>query len=122
MPIDHNIEQPDVIHTILSGRVTDDELLVTYRDPVFKRHSGRWIVDGSKITEVAVTPEGQKKLAEFVESNLLVPGGKVAMVAGSEATYGMFRRWEQQREALGDDVYVFRTFEDALAWVTREQS
>lgn len=44
-------------------------------------------------------------------------GGRVAMVAANDATYGLFRMWELQREDLGYRVTVFRDRGAALAWL-----
>lgn len=111
-----------MIHTTLIGQVTDDELLAYYQQPHFEEISDTWreIVDGSQITEMAVTPEGQRQLAIIAAANPnKLRGGRVAMVALSDVTYGMFRMWEIQREELDYTVRVFRNFEEAQAWVSR---
>lgn len=121
MPIELSIND-GIIHTILVGRVTDEELLSHYAHPVFQQYDGLWreVVDGRKITEMEVTPNGQRKLASFVASHAeRLRGGRVAMVASDDVTYGMFRMWEMQREGLGYDVQVFREMQPALDWVIR---
>ena len=123
LPVSRRIvpTRPDVIATVLSGRVTDDEILSYYQTPLIRDFSGTWreLVDGSAITEMAVTPEGHRRLAEIAAANVdRLRGGRVAMVAQSEITYGMFRMWELQREGLGYDVHVFRDADEALAWVS----
>jgi hypothetical protein len=112
-----------VIRTVLTGRVTDDEILAYYQSPVFLEHAGRWLelVDGLGITEMAITAGGLWKLTQVVAARReMLRGGRVAMVAGSAAAYGMFRMWEMQRETMPYEVRVFRDRDEALAWLRAE--
>jgi hypothetical protein len=111
-----------VIHTTLIGRVTIDDLVSYYALPFFQQHEGPWreLVDGRQITDMAITADGQKRLEAFAAGSAeRLRGGRVAMVAASDVTYGMFRMWELQREGLGYEVRVFRELETARAWVGR---
>lgn len=121
MPVTYSLlDDANVIHTRLSGRVTDEEILAYYRRPEIQAHEGTWreIVDGRDIAEMVVTPEGQKRLAEFVAVYVeRMQDGRVAMVAGNDLTYGMFRMWELQRADLGYEVRVFRSLDEARLWV-----
>lgn len=121
MPIEtKSVEGEGVIRTILSGRVTDEEILAYYQSPVFQEHTGRWLelVDGTDIAEMAITAQGQWKLTQVVATRReMLRGGRVAMVAGSDAAYGMFRMWEMQRETMPYEVRVFRDRDQALAWL-----
>lgn len=121
MPIQHEILEPGaVLHTILIGRVTDDELLAYYW-PTLPRSPGspwREVVDGTAATEIAVTIAGQARLvARTAPHAELLKGARVAMVATNDAMFGMFRQWELGREGLGYRVRVFREREAAFAWV-----
>lgn len=112
-----------IIHSTLSGVVTDEELLSLYRNPAVEAFTGTWreVVDGNAITDMAITAHGQMKLAEFVAGSMdRLRSGRVAMVAASDVTYGMFRMWELQREGMGYDVHVFRDSAAALSWVSGE--
>lgn len=121
MPIRREWPGPEgVIQTTLSGRVTDDELLAYYQDGFIATHQGRWreLVDGSRIEQMDITPNGQAQLAHFLATVAdKLRGGKVAMVAASDLTFGMFRMWQLQRESLGYDVKVFRDPAEAMDWV-----
>lgn len=121
MPISREPSQPSgVIRTVLSGAVTDAELLAYYRAPFFLDFTGTWreIVDGRAITTYSITPDGQRQLARFASEHVdKLRGGRVAMVAATDVTFGMFRMWQLQRERLGYDVEVFRDLDEALAWV-----
>jgi hypothetical protein len=109
-----------VVHTALNGRVTDAEILAYYQSPIFQDHTGPWIelVDALGMTDMEITSQGLRQLAQVVGIRRdILAGGRVAMVAGSDAAFGMFRMWELQREALPYEVRVFRELEKAAAWL-----
>ncbi len=120
MPVRAVGDDPRYLHTVLFGTLTDDEL-VGYYDPTPPRTFGgpwREIVDGREVTGMAVTPTGQARLAAFVAAHRSeMRGGRVAMVATSPVTYGMFRMWEMSRAALPYEVCVFHEIELAVQWV-----
>lgn len=119
MPIDY-ADLNGLIHTILVGRITDEELLSYYTRPVFLQYQGVWreLVDSRQVGELSVTANGQRNLAEFAAASApRLRGGRVAMLASSTLTYGMFRMWELQRENLGFEVQVFRDFDEAVLWL-----
>jgi hypothetical protein len=67
---------------------------------------------------MVLTAEGLTRLAGVVEANLeMLRGGRVAMVATTDVTYGVFRMWELQREGLNYEVQVFRDLDLALTWL-----
>jgi hypothetical protein len=121
VPINRRTDtDPTLIYTLLSGRVTDQELR-SYYEPLLAQHEFRpWreLVDGTQVTEMMLTPAGLMQLAELVEVNReKARGGRVAMVATTDITYGTFRMWELRREALDYEVRVFRDLALALAWL-----
>lgn len=119
MPIKLEIEGA-IWHSVLYGRLTDDELLAYYQRPEFEAPRERWLelVDGSDLAEMAVTSAGQRRLAEFASLQTdRLRGGAVAMVAKSDLAYGMFRMWQMRREGLGYAVEVFRELEPARKWL-----
>ena len=124
MPIHHALPgPPGIIHTVLSGRVNDEELLAYYAQLIPQHVSGPWreIVDGRQITDMAISQEGLSRLAGLIAGHLrTLRDVKVAMVAASDVTYGMFRMWEIRREALGYPLQVFRRADEALAWLTAD--
>jgi hypothetical protein len=121
VPIAHDLlPETGVLHTRLIGTVTDAELLDYYRGRT-RQGEGRWkeLVDGREITKYAITAEGQRALAQFASGHVdRLRGGRVAMVAASDVTFGMFRMWQLQREGLGYEVAVFRDFDRAMTWLT----
>jgi hypothetical protein len=115
---------PSLLYTCLAGRVTDAELL-GYYTPLVAQHSGLWreLVDGTQVVEMALTAAGLRQLADIVEGHTeKLRGGRVAMVAISDVTYGMFRMWELRREALNYEVRVFRDLEQAWTWLWLDMS
>ena len=120
MPVRADAADLRYLHTILHGRITDDELVGYYHPTPARAFGPPWreVVDGRDVTDMAVTPEGQARLAAFVASHAdEMRGGRVAMVATSPVTYGMFRMWEMSRASLPYDVRVFREIGPAVDWV-----
>jgi hypothetical protein len=119
MPIEFEVVD-GVLYTTLIDRVTDDELVAHYSSVLVRPFEGPWreVVSGLRITEMAMTLHGQDRLMALVAASAeRLKGGRVAMVASSEVTYGMFRMWELRRERLGYEVRVFREPAHALSWV-----
>lgn len=124
MPIRLEVEEP-LLRTIVFGRVTDEELLAHYGLPEFQVHKGLWreLVDGREIVDMAVTADGQRRLADLASTATdRLRGGRVAMVAATDVTYGMFRMWQLRRESLEFEVRVYRELEPALAWLKESVS
>lgn len=112
--------EPALLETVLSGRVTDDELLDYYERVVAdgRLAGGRELVDAVAVTDLAITPHGHHRLAVLLRAHVeALRGLRVAMVAEDDYVFGMFRMWELQREDLGYEVRVFRSREGAAAWL-----
>lgn len=109
-----------VVRTRLFGRVTDDELLAYYErmlEDDFPRPL-REFVDGTDVEEMAITSGGQQRLAQrLMTQEDVLRGGRVAMLAIADATYGMFRMWELKRAAMDYEVRVFRDRAEAETWL-----
>lgn len=124
MPIRLEVEG-SLLRTIAYGRVTDEELLAHYAAPEFQTIAVLWreLVDGREIDFMAVTPDGQRRLADLASTATdRLRGGRVAMVASTDVTYGMFRMWQLRRESMGFEVSVFRELAPALAWLEDHQT
>jgi len=118
------IEENTILETRLVGRVTDDELLDYYQE-ILDDLPGRWLghelVDGTEVTEFEITNDGYQRLIERIAPRLPeFAGSRVAMVASSDAVFGMFRKWELQRADLDYEVRVFRLRADAMAWLRHQ--
>lgn len=124
MPIRLEVQGPLMVSSAY-GRLTDDELLAHYAAPEFQAVQTPWreLVDGREITDMAVTPNGQMRLAGLASTSMdRLRGGRVAMVASTDLTYGMFRMWQLRRESLEFEVRVYRELEPALAWLKESVS
>ncbi len=124
MPI-HFSNDNGMVITTLAGRVTDDELIGYYKGTDFSSAAFPWreLIDGSSVEEMAITPKGQWMLAAYVLSRSAeLSGGKVAMVAGSEMMFGMFRMWEGQRSDMDYEVRVFHDLGFALRWIREHRT
>jgi hypothetical protein len=110
-----------LLETVLSGRATDKELVEYYSgilEQGLERPFRFELVDATAVTDLATTPVGHHRLAILIRGYLEVVNGlSVAMVAGDDYSYGMFRMWELQREDLGYEVRVFRSRGEACAWL-----
>lgn len=118
------IESNTILETRLVGRVTDEELLAYYQailDDLPARWLGHELVDGTDVTEFAITNDGYRRLIELLGPRLPeLAGSRVAMVAPSDIVFGMFRKWELQRADLDYEVRVFRLRADAMAWLRHQ--
>lgn len=124
MPIDLSVTG-GIVWTTLTGQVTDQELFDHYARLAQEEVPLPWreVVDGRQIGTMAITAAGQQRLSLLVAAHAeQLRGGRVAMVASNDATYGMFRMWELQREGLGYDVAVFRDVGEALEWLRAPSS
>ncbi|NUN68128.1 MAG: hypothetical protein HUU02_00275 [Bacteroidetes bacterium] len=123
MPIQFSYNAGMIV-TSLTGRVTDDELLDYYKCTDFNQVAKPWreLIDARGVTDMAVTVQGQWKLAAYVLTRSAeLSGGKVGMVAGNDMMYGMFRMWEGQRSDMDYEVRVFRDLGYAMAWLTDQR-
>jgi hypothetical protein len=69
MPIHRQAsDPPELIYTVFSGRVTDDDLL-SYYGQLLAQPPEIWreIVDGTQVTEIALTAGGLRRLAGLVQ-------------------------------------------------------
>lgn len=77
------------------------------------------IVDGRGVTKSYFTAQDQQQFIEMLGQHPEeLQGRKVAMVAGSDVVYGMFRMFEMQREELDYEVRVFKDYDEAVIWIT----
>ena len=122
MPLSYTIDNNrDVILTVASGILTDDELLEHKRklriDPLLKTGMVE-LTDLRKITELAVTPEGIKRfVAQDQQDAELFKGYKLAIVVNQDFAFGMGRMYEMMTAANLPDVRIFRDMNEARLWL-----
>jgi len=79
-------------------------------DPSFSQ-----LVDLTHVTSVKLTASDVRKLAQ---ASLFSRGSRRAILATSEAAFGLARMFEALRESAGEDgIHVFRDLNDALDWL-----
>ena len=109
-----------------TGTVDDDELLSTYRrlrsSPDYDA-SANVLVDLSDVERLDVSPQALGELVATLrpmERNLA--GRRRAIVAASDAVYGMARMYEIMRSDSPEDIRVFRDLMAAREWLATGES
>lgn len=106
-----------VVYSTASGIVTDQELIehqsALIKDPEF-RPNMRQLLDTRAVSEIQVTPEGVRTIASH---NPWRKGARRALVALNETAYGLGRMFELGRAHAEDEFRVFRTMDEARAWL-----
>ena len=72
------------------------------------------IIDARDVTDVQVTGQGVRELAADTPYG---PGSRRALVATSDAMFGMSRMFEMLRDRDGDVFRVFRSMKEATDWL-----
>lgn len=99
------------------GVLTDRELLAQARalaaDPRFRPHWSQ-LADFREVTQLQVTSEGVRKLAEVSPFGA---GARRAILVGTDETYGVARMFQMMRSQRQDEIEVFRERNAALEWL-----
>src|SRR5687768_14083050 len=106
-----------LVRTSLVGAVTVEEVEKHNRDlagdPRFKPDF-KQLVDLTQMTEILYDSASVTKSAEH---HVFAPGARRALVAASDATFGMSRMFAIQSERVGQRIEVFRDMNAATAWL-----
>jgi hypothetical protein len=109
-----------LITTRIWGAATEDEILDHGQrlssDPRF-RPDFRQLVDMSELTEILV---GSGLIRNASRTQFFSPGVRRALVANSEAAFGMARMYAIASEETGQTIQVFRDMAAAEAWLNQE--
>ena len=120
MPLTYAVSLPDrLIRVTAVGdvTVTENESLARELEQEPSASPGmRMLVDISR-SATSMTNEHLRSVARRFRSVQAHGIGPVAIVAGSDFTYGMARAYSAYAEIEGIGVRVFRTEDDALAWL-----
>jgi hypothetical protein len=122
MPASYSF-RPDLklLHTVLSGAFTDEELLGHYRCVAREGLLGGGVnelVDGRAVTHMAVTTAGHWELFYFALAHAeALRGMKAAMLASPGPALEMFALWQSQAALLPHQVAVFKDVAAACAWL-----
>jgi hypothetical protein len=102
------------------GAATDDDIFDhgqrLRNDPLF-RPDFRQLVDMSELTEIRV---GSGVVRDASRNQFFAPGVRRALVAKSDAAFGMARMYAIASENSGQTIEVFRDIKAAKAWLDIE--
>lgn len=124
MPIDYQIDSArGIIYTTATGILTNDEVLAykrrLFRDPAFHGDLVE-LADVRGIERLEVTPEG---IGQFVQQDIAdspkLRGYRLAIVASEDFVFGMARMYQTRTSPHLPNVQVFRSMDDATAWLGR---
>jgi hypothetical protein len=103
--------------TRIWGVATEDEIQDhgqrLRNDPLF-RPDFRQLVDLSDLTEIRV---GSGVVRDASRNQFFAPGVRRAIVANSDAAFGMARMYAIGSESAGQTIEVFRDMNAAEAWL-----
>ena len=117
MPADYQIDTSRRrIHTRLSGRLTDEELVAMEArlrlDPAYVADHDH-LIDTSDVTELALTGAGLRHIVQVTPNGTGCAGRRV-IVAPRDAVYGMARMFQSLRDDPSE-LYVVRSLAEADA-------
>jgi hypothetical protein len=106
-----------LVVTRIWGAATEDEIYDhgqrLRNDPQF-RPEFRQLVDMTELTEIRV---GSGVIRDASRNQFFAPGVRRAVVANSEAAFGMARMYAIASEMEGQTIEVFRDMNAAKAWL-----
>jgi hypothetical protein len=103
--------------TRIWGAATEDEIIdhgLRLRNDRQFRPDFRQLVDMTELTEIRV---GSGVIRDASRDQFFSPGARRAIVANSEAAFGMARMYAIASENSGQTIQVFRDIEAAEAWL-----
>jgi hypothetical protein len=121
MPIEYHIDTAKaIIYTRCFGDVTLAEVLdhfrVLVRDPDLPEHLDV-LLDLSEQTSMPKTNQLRLVVDAIRRARASIDFGAVAVVACTNALYGMFRMFQVFTEDLFGEISVFRSVAEAQAWL-----
>ena len=114
--IDH---EKDLVVTTAEGEVTAADLMDHARAlAATPDRPTRELVDLSERAEIPVPTDAVRQMARFLaDADANTPGSRVALVAKTDALYGMLRLYQAHREHPSVAMQVFRDRAAALRWL-----
>jgi hypothetical protein len=118
LPASYSIDTDQkLVVTRIWGAATEDEIVDhgqrLRNDPQF-RPDFRQLVDMSELTEIRV---GSELIRNASRNQFFAPGVRRALVANSDAAFGMARMYAIASENEGQTIEVFRDMNAAEAWL-----
>lgn len=118
MPASYAIDtERKLVLSRIWGSPTEEEILDHGRrlraDPRFQPDF-RQLLDMSELKEILISPHNVRQAAR---DQFFSPGARRALVAHSDAAFGMARMYALASEVEGQTIEVFRDFCAAEAWL-----
>jgi hypothetical protein len=118
LPATYTIDtERKLVITRIWGAATEDEIFEhgqsLRNDPQF-RADFRQLVDMRDLTAILV---GSEVIRDASRHQFFAPGVRRALVANSDASFGMARMYAISSEAEGQTIQVFRDISAAEAWL-----
>jgi len=111
-----------IVFSRIWGTATEDEVrehgLRLRNDPEFQPDF-RQLLDLSDLTEILV---GSEMVRNAARDQFFSPGVRRALVATSDAAFGMARMYAIASEHAGQTIQVFRDMNAAEAWLDQKQN
>jgi hypothetical protein len=112
------------IECIGKGVVTGEEIYngnrIIYSGDTLSRHRYQ-IVNFTNVEKLSVSRDEAVRLAnQDIEASKTNPNIVIAVVATLNHAFGLGRMWEAHANMSGFETMVFRTREDAMAWIERK--
>lgn len=108
-----------LLHTVVSGQVTDEELL-SYAAEI----NGKGfptprleLFDCREATTGALTPDGLRRVAATFGASEASEPVRAALVAPEDAAFGLSRMYQAYRMDSDVELSVFRDTSEARAWL-----
>ena len=110
-----------ILYTKITGEPHSRELVAYYRAMIQRGAIGpgrRELLDGRGIFHVAVDLAGQEALVRLAEENThALKHMKSALVAKDLAVYGIFTQYQLMVGAHQEDLRVYQSMDEALAYL-----
>lgn len=118
MPTEFRVDRSlRLVRSSASGKLTENESLQHYArlraDPSFQP-TFRQLCDLRAVTDIEASVPF---LQELARTSTFAPGAKRAFVAPTDLYYGLARMLQMFGELEGSEIGVFRTMEEAEAWL-----
>ena len=118
MPASYEIDtEQRLVLSRISGAATQEEILDHGRrlraDPCFQP-AFRQLLDMTELKEIRISSE---RVRQAAHEQFFSPGVRRALVAHSDAAFGMARMYALASENEGQTIEVFREFGAARAWL-----
>lgn len=123
MPLRFRIDdEAGLVITTAEGRVSAEDLLAHARElALTPNRPHRELVDFSDRVEITVPTEAVRQMAAFLANeDVNIPDSRLALVAKTDAVFGMMRVFQAHREHSNVAIRVFRDRDEALRWLTEE--